>query len=219
MKETHPQDTQTRSRLIIGQNGPSDSALAAARGWRLSPAQPLTGTRRAALLGACARACAPRRYTPSAELSLQQAVLAYREEYLVERGFGRLKGKPLSLTPLYLDADERVTGRLRVLLIALRVLCLLEFSVRRQLQSAGEKLAGIYPGNPTRATARPTSELMLRAFEGVTLTAVTLAGEGGAYLTPLSSVQQRILHLLGLSPEIYLRLAQHSLKSLLKMSE
>lgn len=34
-----------------------------------------------------------------AELALQHAVLAYREEYLVERGFGRLKGKPLSLTP------------------------------------------------------------------------------------------------------------------------
>jgi hypothetical protein len=51
-----PQDTQTRSRLLIGQNGPSDSALAAARGWRLFAAQPLTGTRRAALLGTCARA-------------------------------------------------------------------------------------------------------------------------------------------------------------------
>jgi transposase len=156
---------------------------------------------------------------PQAELSLQHAVLAYREEYLVERGFGRLKGKPLSLTPLYLDSDERVTGLLRVLLSALRVLCLLEFSVRRQLQSEGEKLAGLYPGNPKRATARPTSELRLRAFEGVTLTAIMRAGKVGAYLTPLSSVQHRILQLLGLSPEIYLRLAQHSLKSLLKMSE
>jgi len=60
-----PQDTQTRSRLLIGQNGPSDSALAAASGGRLLAAQPLTGTLRAALLGACARACVPRRYTPS----------------------------------------------------------------------------------------------------------------------------------------------------------
>ncbi len=64
-EETRPQDTQTRSRLIIGQNGPPDSALAASSGWRLLAAQPLTGTRRAALLGACARACVPRRYTPS----------------------------------------------------------------------------------------------------------------------------------------------------------
>src|SRR2546426_5011622 len=44
---------------------------------------------------------------PKAELSLQQAVLAYREEYLVERGFGRLKGKSLALTPLYLDSEAR----------------------------------------------------------------------------------------------------------------
>jgi len=67
VKKPAPQDTQTRSRLLIGQNGPSDSALAASSGWRLLAAQPLTGTLRAALLGACARACVPRRYTPSFE--------------------------------------------------------------------------------------------------------------------------------------------------------
>jgi transposase len=156
---------------------------------------------------------------PAAQLAVAQAVLAYREEYLVERGFGRLKGKPLSLTPLYLESDTRVTGLLRVLLIALRVLCLLEFSVRRQLHAEGAKLAGLYPGNPTRATARPTTEMMLRVFEGVTLTVIEQAGEVGVYLTPLSSGQQRILHLLGFSPEIYLRLAQHSSKPPLKMSE
>ena len=33
-------------------------------------AQPLTGAQRAVLLGACARACAPRRYTPSLEALL-----------------------------------------------------------------------------------------------------------------------------------------------------
>ena len=30
-----PQDTQPRSRLSIGEDGPSDAAQAAARGWRL----------------------------------------------------------------------------------------------------------------------------------------------------------------------------------------
>ena len=99
------------------------------------------------------------------------------------------------------------------------MLCLLEFRVRQQLQSEGVKLAGLYPGNPKRASARPTTELLLRVFDGVTLTGIAQAGEVGAYLTPLSSVQQRILHLLGLSPEIYLRLAPQSSKLLLKMSE
>ena len=51
MKKTAPQDTPARSRLIIGENGPSDSALAASSGRRLIAAQPLTGTLRAALLG------------------------------------------------------------------------------------------------------------------------------------------------------------------------
>jgi transposase len=157
---------------------------------------------------------------PLTQLSLEQAVLAYREEYLVERGFGRLKGKPLSLVPLYLESEERVIGLLRVLLIALRVLCLLEFSARQQLQARGEKLGGIYPGNPKRATAHPTTEMMLRAFEGLTLTLIERAGEVHAHLTRLEPVQQGILQLLGLSPEIYLRLAQHhSSKPLLKMSE
>jgi transposase len=156
---------------------------------------------------------------PAGELSLGHAVLAYREEYLVERGFGRLKGKPLSLTPLYVDTDARVTGLLRLLVIALRVLCLLEFHVRQQLAATGEQLEGIYPGNPKRATARPTTELLLQAFEGVTLTRLEYAGKLRAYLTPLTELQHRIVQLLGLSPEIYLRLTQHSSNPLLKMSE
>src|SRR3954454_18906822 len=32
VKQTAPQDAQTRSRLVIGEDGPSDSARAAARG-------------------------------------------------------------------------------------------------------------------------------------------------------------------------------------------
>ncbi len=51
---------------------------------------------------------------PADTLSAEQAVLAYREEYLVERGCGRLKGRPLSLSPLYLDRDEPVTGLIRL---------------------------------------------------------------------------------------------------------
>ena len=34
--ETTPQQRQTRSRLIVGEHGPSDSALAAASAWQFS---------------------------------------------------------------------------------------------------------------------------------------------------------------------------------------
>jgi transposase len=140
------------------------------------------------------------------ELSLEEAVLAYRGEYLIERGFGRLKGKTLSLTPIYLDSDERVTGLVRVLTIALRAVTLLEFSARRSLKAMGEKLAGIYPGNPKRATASPTTEMMLKAFEGITLSVVELAGQVHRHLTPFTAVQRRILDLFGFSPSSYLTL-------------
>ena len=156
---------------------------------------------------------------PVESLSLEQAVWAYRAEYMVERGFGRLKGKPLSLTPMYLDSDERVTGLIRLLMIGLRVLTLLEFRVRFKLQQEGGKLAGIYAGNPKRATARPTTELMLKAFEGLTLTLVEQPGQLHRHLTSLSQVQRRILGLLDLSSDVYLRVCQHFSKPVLNLSE
>lgn len=140
---------------------------------------------------------------PPEQLALDQAVRAYRGAYRIERGFGRLKGKPLSLTPVYLESDDRVTGLIRLLMIGLRVLTLLEFQVRRQLQQTQATLAGVYPGNPTRATARPTAEMMLRAFKGLILTQITIQGQLHTHLTPLNPVQQRILDLLDLHPALY----------------
>jgi hypothetical protein len=156
---------------------------------------------------------------PARQLSLPQAVLAYRAEYLVEHGFGRLKGKPLALTPLYLDSDTRVTGLIRWLTMGLRVLTLRAFGARRQLHAQGQKLAGLSAGTPTRATARPTTELLLRAFEGLTLTRLRADDGDHLHLTPLTPVQRRILELLELSPTIYWRVAQHCSEPLRPMSE
>ena len=99
-----------------------------------------------------------------------------REEYLIERGFNRLRGKILGLTPLYLSSTTRIKGLIRLLSIGLRVLCLVEFAVREALREKDEKLDGIYAGNPKRATARPTTEMMLRTFVGITLVVVSLCG-------------------------------------------
>jgi transposase len=143
---------------------------------------------------------------PLASLSLAQAVLAYRSEYQVERSFGRLKGRPLSLTPMYVQRDDHATGLIRLLSIALRVLTLVEFVGRRQLSAEGTKLAGLYAGNPRRATARPTAEHLLEAFEDITLTIVKGPQQLVRHMTALSPLQQRILELLGFSSELYTRL-------------
>jgi transposase len=144
---------------------------------------------------------------PADQLSLVQAVLAYRHEYLVEHGFSRLKGKPLSLTPLYLQDEQRVIGLVRLLTIGLRVLTLLEFVARRSLAQAQAQLAGLYPGNPQRATARPTAEALLAAFKEINLTVVTIGEQVHRHLPPLSDLQHRILTLLGFSADIYTNLA------------
>ena len=133
------------------------------------------------------------------DLSAAQAVLAYRQEYLIERAFGRLKGRPLSLTPLYLDRDDHVTGLIRLLSIALRVLSTVEHTVRQRLSQEQRPLAGLYVGSPTRATAQPTAERLLGAFKEITLTLVHLPQATLRHLTALSPLQQDILDLLGLS--------------------
>jgi transposase len=143
---------------------------------------------------------------PKSQLSLQDAVLAYRAEYLVEHCFGRLKGKPLSLTPMYLEDDRHATGLTRLLTIGLRLLTLLEHVARSHLAERSEKLPGLYAGNPTRATDHPTTEAMLRGFKNIYLNFVTVDGQTYQHLTPLSKLQCNILRLLDLPASIYTRL-------------
>jgi transposase len=143
---------------------------------------------------------------PAEQLSLAQAVLAYRNQYLVESDMGRLKGHPLSLTPMYLERDDHATGLIRLLSVGLRVLTVLEFVVRQRLAAAQTVLTGLYAGNPKRATARPTTERLLKRFEGLTLTIIREGRRRRYHLTPLSRVQRRILTLLNFPVDIYTRL-------------
>jgi transposase len=150
---------------------------------------------------------------PAAELSLEQAVLTYREEYLIEHSFARLKGAPLSLRPCYLQRDDHAQGLVRLLALGLRVLSLLEFGVRRQLAKEGTSLGGLYKGQPTQPTAttrRPTAERLLEQFEEVTLTIIEHAGQRLYHLTSLSEVQRRIVALPGFTTDIYTKLVADS---------
>jgi transposase len=146
-----------------------------------------------------------------AELDTTQVVLAYRDQYLVEHPMGRLKGVPLSLSPVYLSRDEHVTGLIRVLTLAVRVLSLLEYGIRRSLADAPheEPLRGLYAGQPNRSTRRPTAERVLEAFRNLTLTVVELPTQVIRHLTQLTSLQQRLLALAGLESTCYTRLVDH----------
>lgn len=140
---------------------------------------------------------------PAHELPLARAILAYRDQYIVEQTCGRLKGKPVAVTPMYLERDDYATGLLRLLSLGVRLLTVLEFQVRRRLATQETDLRGLYAGNPTRATQRPTAEQLLTAFKEITLTVIHLPQHLLLHTTPLSDLQHRILSLLDLPSTIY----------------
>ena len=146
---------------------------------------------------------------PAEQLTLEQAVFTYREEWLIERGFHRLKGVPLSLSPLFVKRDDQVVGLTNLLSLAVRFLTLIEFVARRKLKQNQEKLVGLIENNPKKGIDNPTTERLLKMFDNITLTIVQLPGQTIRHLPALTVVQTRILELLGLSADVYTRLADN----------
>jgi transposase len=144
---------------------------------------------------------------PKKQLSLAQAVLAYRGAPNIERNFSRLKGRPLGLRPVFLQREDHLTGLVHLLSLALSILTLTEFIAKRNLETEAEGVAGLYPGNPKQQTKRPTTERLLKAFQEITLSSVLLPEQTIVHITPLTPLQNRILKLLDLSPSIYTALA------------
>jgi transposase len=81
--------------------------------------------------------------------------------------------------------------------------------VRRNLKQNQEKLAGVIENNPKKGIDNPTTERLLKMFDNITLTIVQLPGQTIRHLPALTAVQIRILELLGLSANVYIRLADN----------
>jgi transposase len=141
--------------------------------------------------------------TPAEWLPLDRAVLAYRDQYIEENVFRRLQGKILSITPLYVQRDDHAQGLFHLLTLAARLLALGDHLAKGNLAQEKTELAGIYPGNPKRSTATPTTERLLAAFDNINLTLIPVAGQLHYQVTPLTTVQLRILDLWELSDTLY----------------
>ncbi len=140
-------------------------------------------------------------------LSLQEAVLCYRNEYRVERLFNRLKSR-VHIAPLFVKLNEQIEGLTYLLTLGVRVLTVTEFVLRRSLEHAQASLPGLHPENKQKGTDKPTAERILKAFSDVSLTIIkNAAGEEILRrLTPLSGVQEDILQRLGLGTALYRQL-------------
>lgn len=137
---------------------------------------------------------------PTTRLTLPQAVMYYRDEWLLERGFHRFKRGSLPALPIYFQNEDRITGLMFILNIALRVFTLMEFVVRKALQQTQQSLAGLYDGNPKRKTSRPSAERMLKAFCYLTLYYLP---DSTIFITSLSELQKQILALMKMPESLY----------------
>jgi transposase len=138
------------------------------------------------------------------QLSLQEAVLCYRHEYRVERIFNRLKSR-VHIAPLFVKLNDQIEGLTYLLTLGVRVLTVMEFVLRRALQTDQTKLPGLHPENKQKMTDKPTAERILKAFADVSLTIIknAVGEEILRRLTPLSALQKDILQRLGLDAALY----------------
>jgi transposase len=170
----------------------------------------LTVTRKASAIAAAEFSTGWRIYVtnaPVARLTLTQAVLAYREQYLEENIFRRLQGKILAITPVYVQRDDHAKGLFHLLTLGARILAVGDYTAKQALAQEGAELAGIYPGNPKRSTAAPTTERLLAAFDNINLLRVSVGDRFHYQMPPLTAVQERILALWGLPSTLYSDLA------------
>jgi transposase len=146
---------------------------------------------------------------PEKRLSLEGSVLTYREGGGLERPFHELKGVPLGIRPLFVKLPEQIVGLTRLLLIALRVLTLMELVLRANLAETGEKLGGMHEGQKNKLEGKPTGKRMLRAIAGLemTLSLIRVGLEQWWHLPSLPRLLVRVLELLGLSTSLYTNLA------------
>ena len=93
-------------------------------------------------------------------------------KWLIERDCARLKGRALSIRPVWVSREDHAVGLTHLLTLGARVLALVEYQARLKLQQAGRTLTGLFAGQPKRATDQPTTERLLKAFDRIILTTI-----------------------------------------------
>ncbi|MCX7841418.1 MAG: transposase, partial [Anaerolineae bacterium] len=149
---------------------------------------------------------------PAEQLSLAEAIVRYRGGWVLERDFHLVKDLPLGLSPLFVWKDDQIKGLTRLLTLALRLLTLIESQVRQGLQREGKRLKGVYAGQATRETERPTGKRILQLFARaqITLTRLVVDRQSVWHITALSKQHEQVLRYLRLPTTLYAALVNNS---------
>ena len=74
----------------------------------------------------------------------------------------------MGIRPLFVKRDEQIKGLTRLLLIALRVMTLIEIVVRAKLEKKNEKLDGLHPGQKKQERRQADGEEVIGGHRKVT---------------------------------------------------
>lgn len=126
----------------------------------------------------------------------------WKGQWQVEHRHRDAKGS-LRLRPLFVTSNQRITGLVLLLGIALLIFSLIERAARRAL-AVGEQVPNLLAGH---VAARPTGDNLLKALRDITLVTVDLAGVRQRWVEDRSALQRTLLRLLGVPEAAYARLA------------
>jgi transposase len=141
---------------------------------------------------------------PKEVLSLQIAVLFYREEYKIEHRFHNLKEEVTRLLPVFLKKDNRIVGLINLLMLALKIIATMEYTVKTKLEEKKEPLAGLYAGNPKIATENPTISKIMDAMASISI-AYIIKNEKvvQCFINKLKPIQILIMDLLDMDQQYF----------------
>ena len=138
---------------------------------------------------------------PVEDLSIQEAMIAHKNQYKVEHTYRRSKTY-LDLEPIYLQTPERIEAYLFLFKIALQIIVLMERTARNNIRSRNKGLDDFMPNKKDYRT--PKAEYLLQKFEHVVTGRMPLPdGKIYGFVSELSNLQNDILDVLEVPPECY----------------
>jgi transposase len=129
----------------------------------------------------------------SQKLSMEHAVIFYRDGWKIERLFHFLKSHPIGIQPLYVKGDDQLRGLFRLLTIALRLWTHMEMQVHKAMEDMNICVKGIYKGQPQKKTKTPSGELIVKTFENLS---IMRYNTGEWFITTLGELSELFLELL-----------------------
>jgi transposase len=134
--------------------------------------------------------------TNETSVSAVDLLLAYKQQPMIEKRFSQLK-TDFVVAPVFLKEVSRIQALLCVYFLALLTESLLERELRRAMAREGVESLPLYPEG--RACRRPTARRVIDLFEDVQRHEWATEGRTAVvFLTDLTGLQRKILHLLGM---------------------